>query len=601
MNETVDGRADLIEEVLETTCESAGRLPEGADRLMVLREMVASVLELHPCDQQRWRDRILGLGLAEEDFAQLAQHERERRGRRPAEDGDEMRESADRALTDLGNSERLVDRFGHLLRYCHPWRCWLYFDGTRWVRDERGMAATFAKRTVRAMLQEAQGAGDKRYQELLAWALKSEGQGHLEAMVRLAESALPILPEQFDADAFLFNVQNGTLDLRTGLLRPHRADDYLLKLAPVVYDPAAPAPLWETFLARIMDGNEKLTGFLQRAAGYGLTGSSAEQCLFILHGGGANGKSTWLGAIQGVLGDYAMPAPPDLLMVKRGDGNHPTEVADLFRARFVSTIENEDGKRFSEALLKLLTGGDKLKARRLYENFWQFDPTHKFFLAANHKPVVRGQDHGIWRRIHLVPFEVTIPDREKDTTLAEKLKAERPGILRWLVEGCRAWQRDGLEPPDEVRAATRTYRAEMDVLADFLAERCIVKADAEVKAAALYTEFVAWSRGNGEHELSQKALGGRLRERGFINERKSGGFIWHGLGLLHLPPDADTPATDAATVNDEPYEPLNGKLPPMRAREENFPNNGSPSFIVHAPGVEEGPRTFDTAVAEVRL
>ncbi len=437
-----------------------------------------------------------------------------------------------RPCTDLGNSERLFALHGDDLRYCHHWKSWLVWDGVRWIRDEGGLAVQRAKDTARAIYHEAaEETDDAIRKETAAWAKRSESKDRISAMLFLAQSDLAITPRDLDVDPWLLNCQNGTLDLRTGELRPHHRDDYLTKLAPVDYAPTAEAPVWSAFLDRIMAGNQQLITFLQRAAGYGCTGSVREECLFFLHGTGKNGKSKFLGGIHDALGDYASTAAPDLLMAKRGDGNHPTELADLFGRRFVSTIESEDGRRFAESLLKMLTGGDQVKARGLYENFWEFNPTHKFYLASNHRPVIKGTDLGIWRRILLIPFEVTIPEAEQDKCLAEKLTGERAGLLAWLVAGCIAWQQDGLQPPEQVRAATESYKQQMDTIGDFLRDRCEEADGLSARSSAIYEAYKQWCQETGEKAESQKALSGRLEERGLKKERDMRGIFWSGIAV----------------------------------------------------------------------
>ncbi len=264
--------------------------------------------------------------------------------------------------------------------------------------------------------------------------------------------------------------------------------------------------------------------------GYAATGDTREQALFFPYGSGANGKSTFLALIMAALGEYATQAAPELLTYSKTD-RHPTELADLVGVRFVASLEVDEGKRLAEALVKQMTGGDHMKARRMREDFFDFVPTHKIFLAANHRPVIRGTDHAIWRRIHLVPFEVTIPDADQDKGLGTRLHAELPGILHWIVEGCTAWQRHGLGVPDVVRQATTEYRAEQDVLGGFLADECELLATATVTSKALYGRYMEWCKRTGETPIGQRWLAPRLLERGLQSIHNRDARSWVGVRL----------------------------------------------------------------------
>jgi len=303
----------------------------------------------------------------------------------------------------------------------------------------------------------------------------------------------------------------------------------------VIYDPAASCPLWDTFLSRTMGGNANLISFLQRAAGYTLTGDVREQCLFFLHGTGANGKSTYLEVLRALLGDYAKQADFSTFIVRTSDGVR-NDLADLRGARLVTATEVDAGKRFAESLVKQLTGGDTIKARFLFQEFFEFEPTFKLFLAANHKPRIEGTDYAIWRRIRLIPFTVTIPEAERDPDLKRKLLGELPGILRWAVEGCLEWQKRGLKPPEEVLAATEDYRAEMDSLTSFFSESCVIHPESKVLSTVLYDEYVKWCGDSGEEQLPRKQFVARLREKGFGHYRGAGGrYYWYGVTLKGIP------------------------------------------------------------------
>jgi putative DNA primase/helicase len=278
-----------------------------------------------------------------------------------------------------------------------------------------------------------------------------------------------------------------------------------------------------------MDGNADLIAYLQRVAGYVLTGDVSEQCLWFLHGGGQNGKSVFLLTLLEVMGDYAMQGVSELLMAKHNE-SHPTERADLFGKRMVAVIETEHGRRMAEALVKQLTGGDRIKARYLYKDFFEFNPTHKIFLAANHKPTIVGTDLAIWRRIKLVPFTVTIPEKEKDKNLAAKLAEERSGILAWKVRGCLDWQKHGMEEPDKVRKATAAYQAEQNTLAQFIAECCFVHREVRCKATDLFDAYQRWS---GNKFTTAHQFRNEIANEGFEMKAGHGNVrYWHGIGLI---------------------------------------------------------------------
>jgi putative DNA primase/helicase len=391
-----------------------------------------------------------------------------------------------------------------------------------------------AKDTARSIFEEAKEAhSDAAANQLGKWASSSLSESKLRAMISLCQSepGIPVLPDELDASPDLLNVLNGTIDLRSGKLREHRREDLITRVAPVEYDPDANAPAWETFLERVLPG-EELRAFVQRALGYSATGDTSEQCMFINHGGGANGKSTFQEAISAALGEYSMRTPTEMLLARRSDGV-PNDVARLKGARFVSASETEEGRRLAESRIKDLTGQDTITARFMKAEWFDFAPTHKLWLSTNHKPEIRGTDAAIWRRIRLVPWTVSIPPADQDKKLPEKLRSELPGILTWVVRGCLQWRREGLQAPDEVRKATGAYRVEMDVLAGFLADCCEFGTDHWEYAKDLYESYKRWCDENGERPEPQRKFGGRLGERGFQRDRggSRGAGIWRGVRL----------------------------------------------------------------------
>jgi putative DNA primase/helicase len=447
--------------------------------------------------------------------------------------------------TDYGNALRLVADHGSRIRYVQAWRTWLVYDGTRWEKDATGQVMRYAKASICGIYTQAAGGPDSGRKALVTHALRSEAENRLCAMVALARSepSVAIRPEQLDADPWLLNVNNGTLDLRTGALRDHDPNDLTTKLAPVVYDPEAECPLWLSALDRIFAGRQTVIEFFQRYIGYALTGDTREHVMAIGHGRGRNGKTTLLNAVQDVLGDYAEQAPASMLLVK--DVNAiPNDVARLHGVRFVVAAESAEGRRLDEALVKQLTGGDRVTARFMKAEWFTFRPTFKLWLSTNHRPEVRGTDRAIWSRIKLIPFTVTIPDEEQDKRLGDKLRAEAAGILRWAVEGCLAWQRDGLGAADEVREATEAYRADMDVLGAFLAEQCVLDVSARTTSAKLYEAYTTWAQQAGEKAVSKKLFGQQLAERDLKGGRKSGARGWEGIRLRSLTDsDVDSAAT----------------------------------------------------------
>jgi putative DNA primase/helicase len=441
---------------------------------------------------------------------------------------------AHRPLTDLGNAERLVARHGRDLRYV-PGLDWRVWDGQRWRADADGEVVRRMAETVRAMPKEsALEQGDEASAAFARHLLRSEGQPRIAAAVKLAsvDAAVVSRVDAFDSDPWLLNVVNGTLSLRSGELHDHRREDLLTKLAPVAYDPHAEAPTWAAFLDRVFAGERPLLEFVQRAVGYSLTGLTTEQVLFLLFGPGANGKSTFEEICRRLLGDYAQQAPAEMFLEQRHSaGGAREDLARLPGARFVAAVETDEGRRLAESLVKQLTGGDTIATRKLYREIFEFKPTFKVWLATNHLPEIRGTDDAIWRRLRTIPFKVTIPEAERDGELVEKLACELPGILRWAVDGCRAWQTCGLKPPEAVADATASYRYEMDVLGAFLDERCSTGPELWVTSSELYTIYGYWADEAGETQLSKRTFGLRLRERGFEPGRRNGVRCWEGVGF----------------------------------------------------------------------
>lgn len=437
-------------------------------------------------------------------------------------------------LTDIGNAERFANQHRDTVRFCNLWKKWIVWDGKRWTVDNSQTVKVLARQTVRSIYREASQEEAEQLRKAIAQhGQSSEGEGRLRAMISLAQMDLAVQPEELDKDPWLLNVQNGTVDLRTGELRSHRKEDLLSKMVQVIYDPKATAPLWEAFLSRIFDANEELIEWLQRAVGYSLSAENREQVFFLCHGVGANGKSTFLNTLKYLLGDYSEQAPFQTFL-KTTSETVRNDLAKLQNCRFVSALEAEEGRKLSEVVIKQLTGGDPITARFLYGEYFTYVPQFKIWMATNHKPTITGTDYGIWRRVKLIPFEVVIPPEERDEKLSEKLTEELPGILAWAVHGCLRWQEQRLVPePEIVKIATEQYRTEEDVLGAFLTDRCISRKDLSASAADLFETYQQWAKTNGEEIVSQKKFGGYLTHRGFRREKSSltKKIVWHGVGL----------------------------------------------------------------------
>lgn len=480
----------------------------------------------------------------------------------PAADQNTNPESGPVLLTELGNSRRFSAAYGRLALHVKAWG-WMTWNGKKWEIDETGRAIALAKKIIDSLYDEAQEAlsdaqkvaglaqnaadadqeavkdafdkAQKRAKDLLKWAMQSQTEQKINAMLALAESDLPACVDDFDADPWLLNCDNGVVDLRTGQLMPQNPDNRISKIAGAAYDPAAACPTWEACLQTWFAGDADLIGFIQRAIGYTLTGLTSEQALFFLYGTGKNGKSVFCEVLQALLLDYGRKTPTDTLMLKRMDEGIPNDIARLPGARAVIAAELAEGKRLNESLVKDLTGGDRIAARFLRREFFEFSPTFKIWMYGNHAPAIRGTDEGIWRRMRRVPFTVTIPEADRDPDLINKLKAELAGILAWAVRGCLDWQRQGLGMPAAVKDATDKYRAEQDALAAFLEECCLIGPSYQVTAGELYKAYKAWAEDNGENPINSRKFSQALSERGHSISGREGGTgrrLYHGLGLV---------------------------------------------------------------------
>jgi putative DNA primase/helicase len=413
----------------------------------------------------------------------------------------------------------------------------------KWQRD---MTAEFREYT-KEFLDKAGGnvdALDKPEKEALKFGTTSESHG-FKAGWKNEMKTFPdihISVKDFDSDPFLFNCANGTIDLRTGELRPHRREDLITKIVNLNYNKDAKCETWLRFLLEIFNGDEELVAYIKRAVGYSLTADTREQCFFLCHGEGRNGKSTMLKVLREyVLGDYAAMAVMKTFVLKRNDPAINNDLALLNGRRFVTAVETNEGQSLDEAMVKAVTGEGSIQTRFLNQEFFEMRPVFKLWFAMNHEPKIRGTDPGIWRRVNKIPFLVDFTGRE-DKELDKKLKAEAEGILAWAVEGCLEWQRDGLQTPEKVLAATAKYRAEQDVLGQFLAEVCVVGPDYRAEAKELFALYCKWCEETRTTQLSMGLFRRKLTDRGFEPKESNGKSFRLGLGIRAK--DGDQPAEE---------------------------------------------------------
>jgi len=425
--------------------------------------------------------------------------------------GDKAEPTERLALTDLGNAERFAAAHAGRLRYLRERRLWLVWNDGRWRRDTSGEAERAAKDVSRSLLAEAARLEGDESRKTAKWALASQSEPRIRAQLALAGSEREVVVEagDLDDDPWLLACGNGVLDLRTSELREPDPEDLITRGTDVHYVPNARCDRWLSFLDEVFDGDQELIAFLKRTIGYCLTGETREHVLAVFHGSGANGKSTLVGVLRRLLGDFAVTAAFDTFMRQRERGPR-NDLARLHRARLVTAAESGEGRRIDEATVKEITGGDVIAARFLYGEFFEFQPQFKLVLVTNHRPKVDGDDDAIWRRIRLVPFEQSFEGRE-DRELAAKLEAELPGILAWAVRGCLEWQEYGLGQAGAVTRATAEYREDEDVLGAFLAERCAMHG--ETPTRELREQYEAYCSDLGEKPLGASVLGKRLAKR----------------------------------------------------------------------------------------
>ena len=432
--------------------------------------------------------------------------------------------------SDVAMSDALVRRYSGELRFCKALGGWHQWTGTHWAADEQ----EHATECIKAMAREIAGTAADALDPGLMKDAKRIGSGTgAQSILTFARSAPGVVfaAKDANADPWLVNVQNGTIDLRTRQLRPHAKADLITRCCPVEYDSNATAPMFEKFLQEVQP-REDVRAYLGRLFGYAANGVVREHALGVLWGCGANGKSVLADVVTHVLGDYAKPGPSSLIVHDGKHTPHPTDVASCVGSRLVVVHETKRGASFDASKVKLLTGGDKLTARYMRQDFFAFQPSHTLIMLSNYKPEADANDAALWRRVQLVPFEVVIPPEKQDRELADKIKAhEAPGVLRWIVEGALQWREQGLNPPQVILEQTAAYRAAEDVIGGFIQECCVVNKAAKVKAGDVYGAFKDWCASNGERVIRGNDFFAELQGRGFTRRVTRNGKVYEGVGL----------------------------------------------------------------------
>lgn len=438
-------------------------------------------------------------------------------------------------MTDTGNAQRLRDKYKGNIKYSYVRKKWYYWTGKIWAVDNTGEIKKLADEIINDIKKEAFMEKDEdKQQELLKWASRTASSKGKEAMVKETQhiDGIPILMEELDCYTDYLNCQNGIINLRTGELLPHDSNFMMSRISYAEYDNSGKQPkMWLSFLNDVTNGDKELQEYLQKCVGYSLTGSIREQCAFFLYGLGNNGKSTFLDTISDLLGSYSSNVQPDTIMMKKNDSGANSDIARLKSTRFVTSEEPTEGVRLNEGLVKQLTGGGKVTCRFLYGDEFEYEPEFKIWIGTNHKPVIRGTDVGIWRRIRLIPFEVNIPKEKVDKNLKYKLRKELPQILKWAVDGCIKWQQEGLALPSCVEQATKEYKVEMDILASFM-ESCLeidYVNGTLMSAQDLFNLYSAWAKKNNEFEMTSRKFFNEVAKKLPEKTRKSSGIFYPSI------------------------------------------------------------------------
>ncbi len=438
-------------------------------------------------------------------------------------------------FTDLGNAERFVHLYGDQVRYCHQNKSWYIWNGRRWERDRKMRAMELVHKTVRSILNDAADTRLSKEEAKLAakHAFNSENTTRMKAILEQARPKVSLAQDELDAHPMLLNVENGIVDLKTGQLLPHNPELLLSQIANTTFDPTASCWRWLAFVNWCFKGDQNLIDFVQKGIGYSIAGEIREQNFFVLYGDSDNGKSTFINVIRLLLGDYGYAAPHTLVVKQRHEG-HPTELAALKGRRIVAVSETNKNAPLNIRRMKDLTNRT-MTARFMGGNFFEFSQSHTIWIDTNHRPVINDpNDAGIWKRVKPVPFLNKIAKKDRDIDLEEKLLAEAPGILSWLVDGCVAYQREGLAEPPIVVNAKRDYKGEHDLIGAFLEDCCNVgNPNDMVSTTDLFKAYQNWCAQNNLRALSNIVFGREMRARGFDVYRTKKARFLIGINLEH--------------------------------------------------------------------
>lgn len=513
----------------------------GGDSLQMERLFSASGLGRREKWRTRpdYRERTIRKAISDaREFYEPPKDNSDRRQSNPSHKESQLKDALQsldfEELTEGGNAARLERICGDEMRYCHTFKKWYLWNNGRWQLDNDGGANRIASKVVGALyLAAGQADGKDERDRIARFAKETDSRKGIANMLILASSRLAFATtaNKLDRDPWLLGAEDVTFDLKTGGTREPRREDLITKAIGAKYDRAAQCPLWNKFIDRIFAGDKELISYIKRAFGYCLTGSMAEQVFFFCHGDGSNGKSVFLAVLRALLGEYAKQADFSTFLVQRNEKVR-NDLAALAGARVITAIEAEEGSKLSMAVVKAWTGGDPITARFLFGENFTFQPVGKLWLAANSKPAISERNHAAWRRVQLIPFNVTIPEAEQDKGIEDKLLRELPGILNWALEGLTDYITVGLKTPEAVKLATAKYRKENDSLEEFLSECCEVEKLKVCKNTDLYGQYINFCRMSGLTALSQHKFSPELSSRpGITSTRSKHGMIWTGITL----------------------------------------------------------------------